>query len=192
MGSWASLIFFCLFSDFVSFLLHVFSASGLVLFLHTFPAMFVISFYLTFFSFTQFLLLTIPCFFLSYFFILVFIPMLLYKRILPSKGYQTQFALFCQNHSTEDLYSATDLYFVAYHFLMHFSFSPGISLRFGFFFVFFLPFLLFGLLGGPLGFALYWDFFLMSLWVQICKNEHQHQHGKWPSDKGFGPTRLSS
>ena len=87
MGSWASLIFFCLFSDFVSFLLHVFSASGLVLFLHTFPAMFVISFYLTFFSFTQFLLLTIPCFFLSYFFILVFIPMLLYKRILPSKGY---------------------------------------------------------------------------------------------------------
>ena len=55
-----------------------------VLFLHVFPTMFVISFGLAFLSFTQFLLLTllaIPCFFLLYYFILVFTPILLYKRI---------------------------------------------------------------------------------------------------------------
>ena len=60
-------------------LLHVF-----VLFLHAFPAVFVISFSLTFLFFTHFLLLTlpvVPCFFSSYFFILAFTPVLLYKRI---------------------------------------------------------------------------------------------------------------
>ena len=60
-------------------LLHVF-----VLFLHVFPVLFVISFGLAFLSITQFLLLTLPavhCFFSLCFFILVFTPIFLYKRI---------------------------------------------------------------------------------------------------------------
>ena len=40
---------------------------------------------------------------------------------------------------------------------------------------FFGNFLLFGLLGGSLGLAAHWVFFLMSLWVQICKNGHQQE-----------------
>ena len=69
---------------FVFFYCHVVFVAGLVLFLHVFPAMFVISFGLAFLSFMQFLLLTlyiVPCFFLSRFFISIFIPILLYKRI---------------------------------------------------------------------------------------------------------------
>ena len=84
MVCWACLVFFCLFFDFVFFLIHTFSIAGFVLFLHPFPAMFVICFDLAFLSFTQFLLLTlfvVPCFFSSCFFILVFTPILLYKRI---------------------------------------------------------------------------------------------------------------
>ena len=75
-------IFF--FFDFVFFLIHAFSVAGFVVFLHVFPAIFVISFDLTFLSFTQFLLLTLSvvhCFFSSCFFILVFTHILLYKRI---------------------------------------------------------------------------------------------------------------
>ena len=50
---------------------------------------FVISFSLAFLSFTQFLLLTlpvVPCFFSSCIFILVFTPIILYKRILAFCG----------------------------------------------------------------------------------------------------------
>ena len=105
IGSWACLVFFCLFSDFIFFLLHAFSAVGFVLFLHAFPIVFIISFGLTFLSFMQFLLLTlsaVPCFFLLCFFLLVFTLTLLYKRIWAfvgqimftrSKGSWTQFAL---------------------------------------------------------------------------------------------------
>ena len=39
---------------------------------------------------------------------------------------------------------------------------------------FFGPFLLFGLLGGPLGLDFYWAFFLISFWIWIRKNGHQH------------------
>ena len=76
----------------------------------------------SFLFFTHFLLLTlpvIPYFFSSYFFILVFTPVLLYKRIwafvgqimlTSSKGSQVQFILICQSHSTEELYFTVDLY----------------------------------------------------------------------------------
>ena len=69
---------------FVFFYSHVVSVAGLVLFLHMFPVMFVVSFGLAFLSFTQFLPLTlyiVPCFLLLCFFISVFISILLYKRI---------------------------------------------------------------------------------------------------------------
>ena len=84
MGFWACLVLFCLFFDFVFFLIHAFPATVFVLFLYAFLATFVISFGSTFLFFMQFLLLTlstVPCFFSSYFFILVFTPILLYKRI---------------------------------------------------------------------------------------------------------------
>ena len=165
MGSWACLIFFCLFSNFVFFLLHVFSTAGLVLFLHTFPAMFVISFYLTSFflhavpSANHSLFLSIISFhisFHSYPFIKKDLGLCGPSSVYGIKRLLTQFPLFCQSHSTKDLYFAMNLYFVANHFPMHFSLSPAVSLGFCFFSVFFLPFLLFNLLGGPLGFALYW------------------------------------
>ena len=185
--SWACLVFFCLFFFFF-FLLHAFSTTVFILFLHAFLAMFVISFGLVFLSFTQFLLLTfsiVPCFFSSCFFILVFTSILLYKRIwafmdlYQSKGSCTQFAIIYQSHSIEDLYSTAnmystvDLYSATDHFPLHFFLSPGISVGFCFFSVFFGLFLLFGLFGGPLGFAFYWAFFLMGFWVRIYKNEHQ-------------------
>ena len=92
-----------------------------VLFLHVFPAMFVISFSLAFLFFTQFLLLTLPavsCFFSSCFFILIFTHILLCKRIWAfvaqimltgSKRSWAQFALICQSHSAEEPYSAANL-----------------------------------------------------------------------------------
>ena len=173
---------------FFFFLLHAFSTTVFILFLHTFLAMFVISFGLVFLSLTQFLLLTfsiVPCFFSLCFFILVFTSILLYKRIwafmdlYQSKGSCTQFAIIYQSHSIKDLYSTAnmystvDLYSAADHFPLHFFLSPSISVGFCFFSVFFGLFLLFGLFGGPLGFAFYWAFFLMGFWVRIYKNEHQ-------------------
>ena len=70
-----------------------------------------------------------------------------------SKGSWTQFALVCQSHSAEDLY------FVAGHFPLNFSFNLDVILGFYFFFVF-RPFLLFSLLVGPLGLA-----FLLEFWI---------------------------
>ena len=82
-----------------------------------------LSFSLAFLSFMQFLLLTlpaVPCFFSSCFFILIFTPSLLYKRIWAfvsqimltgSKGSWAQFALICQSHFAEESYSVVDLYF---------------------------------------------------------------------------------
>ena len=177
-----ALFSFVFFFFFFFFLLHAFSTTVFILFLHTFLAMFVISFGLVFLSLTQFLLLTfsiVPCFFSSCFFILVFTSILLYKRIwafmdlYQSKGSCTQFAIIYQGHSIEDLYSTVDLYSAADHFPLHFFLSPSISVGFCFFSIFFGLFLLFGLFGGPLGFAFYWAFFLMGFWVRIYKNEHQ-------------------
>ena len=114
------------------------SAACFVLFLHAFPATFVISFSLTLLSFTRFLLLTlldVPCFFLLCFFISVSTPILLYQRtwafvgqimLIGSKGSWAQFVFVCQSHSAKelysaaDLYSATDLYSVAGPFPLHF------------------------------------------------------------------------
>ena len=84
MGSSACLVFFYFFSNFVFFLIHAFSTTVFVFFLHAFLGMFVISFSLAFLFFRQFLLLTlsvVPCFFSSCFFLLIFTPTLLYKRI---------------------------------------------------------------------------------------------------------------
>ena len=97
-----------------------------------FPTVFVISCSLAFLSFMQFLLLTlptVPCFFSLYFFILVFTPILLYKRIqafvgqimlIGSKGFWAQFALIYQSHSAEELYSVADLYSTTNRFPLHF------------------------------------------------------------------------
>ena len=148
------------------------SATCLCLISLCFPAVFVISFDLAFLFFLQFLLLTfpdVPCFFSSCFFILVFTPILLYKRIwafvgqiilIGSKGFWAQFALICRSHSAEELYFAADLYFAANHFPLHFflwaflalwsswwAFGPYFSLGFP-------PF-------GLLSFASYWAFFLI-------------------------------
>ena len=83
------------------------------------------SFGLAFLSFTWFLLLTlpaVPCFFSLCFFISVFTPILLYKRIWAlvgqimltgSKGSWTQFVFVCRSHPTKALYSAADLYSAA-------------------------------------------------------------------------------
>ena len=143
-----SILWFC-FCFFFFFFLYVFSVTGLVSFLHSFPVMFVISFGLVFLSFMQFLLLTlstVPYFFLSCF------------------CYRFEFCcwsvFYCRSLSL---------------FPMHFSLSPGVSLGFCFFSVFFESFLLFGLLGGPLDLTFYWAFPFMGFWVSIGKNKHQ-QH----------------
>ena len=84
-----------------------------------------LSFGLAFLSFIWFLLLTlpaVPCFFSSCFFISIFTPIFLYKRIWAFvgqimltglKGSWAQFVLICQNHSAEELYFVTDLYSMA-------------------------------------------------------------------------------
>jgi len=148
------------------FLLHSIPAANTCCY-SLFLAMFVISFGLTFLSFTRFLLLTlaaIPCFLLLHLFIIGLTSILLYKRIYAfvgqilftgSKGSWTQFVLICQSHSVEDLYS------IAGHFPLHFSFSPDVILGFYFFFFVFRPFLLFSLFGGPLGLA-----FLLEFWIK--------------------------
>ena len=134
--------------------------------------------------FLQFLLLTflaVPCFFSSCFFILVFTPILLYKRIwtfvgqiilIGSKGFWAQFALICRSHSAEELYFEADLYFVVdlysvanLHFVancfpLHFFIWTFLALwsswwAFGpYFSLGFPPF-------GLLSFASYWAFFLI-------------------------------
>ena len=111
-----------------------------VLFFHAFPAVFVISFGLAFLSFTQFLLLTlpvVPCFFSSYFFILVFTPIFLYKRIwvfvgqimlTGSKRSWAQFVFICRSHSARELYSATKLYSAANRFPLHLFLQTSLAL----------------------------------------------------------------
>ena len=111
-----------------------------------FPAVFVIFFGLAFLSFTQFLLLTlpaVPCFFSSYFFILVFMPIFLYKRIWAFmgqiiltglKGSWAQFVFICWNHSAgkfyfaAKLYFAADLYFIVNNFPFHFFLWTSLAL----------------------------------------------------------------
>ena len=186
---------------FVFFYCHVVFVAGLVLFLHVFPAMFVISFGLAFLSFMQFLLLTlyiVPCFFLSRFFISIFIPILLYKRIWAfvgqivfdgSKGYQTQFALVCQSHFVEELYFAIDLYSAAnLYSTADFFLSPGVSIGFYYLSIFFGPFLLFGLLGGHLCLAFYWAFFLIGFSALLFVRHSS----SWTFGYGFAKTSINT
>ena len=129
----------------------------------------------------------VPCFFSSCFFILVFTPIFLYKRIWAfvgqimltgSKGSWTQFVFICWSHSVEELYSAANLHSVANlysasdRFSLHLFLWTFLALwsswwAFGPYFS--LDFPLYGLLS----LASYWAFFLMGFWVQICKNGHQ-------------------
>ena len=109
-------------------------AACFVLFLHKFPATFVIFlwFSFSFLFFMWFLLLTllvVPCFFLSCFFISVFMPILLYKRIwafvgqimlIGSKGSWVQFVFLCRSHFSKELYYAANLYSATDLFPLHF------------------------------------------------------------------------
>ena len=116
------------------------SAACFVLFLHAFPATFVISFSLTLLSFTRFLLLTlldVPCFFLLCFFISVFTPILLYKRIwafvgqimlIGSKRSWAKFVFVYRNHFAKELYFVADLYSATNPFLLHFFLWTSLAL----------------------------------------------------------------
>ena len=118
-------------------------AACFVLFLHKFPAMFIIFlwFGFSFLFFTWFLLLTlpvVPCFFLSCFFISIFKPILLYKRIwafvdqimlIGSKGSWVQFVFVCRSHFAKELYYAADLYSATDLFPLHFFLWTFLALR---------------------------------------------------------------
>ena len=101
------------------------SAAYFVLFLHMFPATFVIFLWFGFSFLHVILAVDTSCsslFLFTVLFHISFHAYLLYKRIWAfmgqimltrSKGSWAQFVFVCRSHSAKELYSAADLYFAA-------------------------------------------------------------------------------
>ena len=96
--SWACLVFFCLFSNFVFFLIHTFPVAD--------------TFCYSLFLFIMFIHIRSH----SYRFIQKDLGLCGPNSVYWIKGYQTQLVLFCQSHSTKELYSTTNLYSTTDHF----------------------------------------------------------------------------